>query len=96
VAVWVAEVGADLVSVVLGLGEELAATGCPGLICLANVRDADVEKGADPIRVGRRDECDRRLVVSGPPAVLRMSLVLATSKITGSRSRRTFPPNTDW
>jgi hypothetical protein len=53
-AVWVAEVGAGLVSVILGLGEELAASGCPCPVCLANVRDADVEKGADPVRVGSR------------------------------------------
>src|SRR3984893_933420 len=31
-----------------------------------------------------------------PPPPLRMSCAFATSKMTGSRSSRTFPPNTDW
>src|SRR6516225_6734886 len=32
----------------------------------------------------------------GPPPSLRMSRAFATSRMTGSRSRTTFPPNTDW
>src|SRR5258706_7315736 len=63
VAVGVADVCADLAAVVFGLGEELGSSGRPDLRCRGDVRDADVEEGADLGGGGRRGERDRGFVV---------------------------------
>src|ERR671923_151504 len=66
VPVRIAEIAADLGAAVLRRREELRSAGAPVGIDLLDVRDADVEKAAHPIQVGRRLERDRRLVVSWP------------------------------
>src|SRR6266705_3021794 len=70
VAVGVADVCADLAAVVFGLGEELGSSGRPDLRCRGDVRDADVEEGADLVGVGRRCEGDRGFVVGRAAAVV--------------------------
>src|SRR5262245_58926845 len=65
VAVRVTHVAAQLVAPVCRWGQELGAACGPLLIDTFDVRDADVQKAADAIRVGRRLESHCRLVVSG-------------------------------
>src|SRR6266566_2576855 len=59
-----------LAPVVFGLGEELGSSGRPDLRCRGDVRDADVEEGADLVGVGRRGEGDRGFVVGRAAAVV--------------------------
>jgi hypothetical protein len=68
VTVGVADVGADLASVVLWLGEELGALRRPLPVDLVDVGDTDVEEGAGAVGVGGRGEGDGRLVVGGAAA----------------------------
>src|SRR6267378_4790423 len=65
-AVGVTNVGADLSSVVLGLGQEFGTLGGPFPISLGDVRDADVQECADTVWVGRRGKSHRGLVVGRP------------------------------
>ena len=57
-AVGVARVTADSGAAVDGRGEELRAAGAPVAVNGGDVGDADVEEGADPVRVGGRLEGD--------------------------------------
>src|SRR5438445_115193 len=68
VAVWIAEVGADLAAVVFGLGKKLRSPRRPLFVRLGDVRDADVHERAGAIRIRRGRQRDRRLVVGGTPA----------------------------
>src|SRR5207247_9829538 len=70
VAVGVAHVGADLPTVILGFREELRALGGPIGVRLVDVRDADIQEGARPVRVGWRRPRDRRLVVRRSSALV--------------------------
>src|SRR5215470_19066858 len=53
VAVWVAQVAADLTIAVLGRGEELRAPRAPGMVDRVDVGHADVEGHADGVWVSR-------------------------------------------
>jgi hypothetical protein len=68
VAIWIADVAADLGLVPGRRGQEFASARAPlgghGL----DVRDSDVEEAADPIWVGRCLERDGRFVVGGAAA----------------------------
>src|SRR5262249_11335041 len=70
VAVWVADVCADLAAVVFGLGEELGSPGRPDLRCRGDGRAADVEEGAGLVGVGQRGGGDRGFVVGRAAAVV--------------------------
>jgi hypothetical protein len=93
VTVGVADVGADLASVVLWLGEKLRAPCRPLPVDLVDVGDTDVEEGAGAVGIGGRGEGDGWLVVGGPPPSFRISQELATLMMTGSRSTTTLPSN---
>src|SRR6266849_912068 len=67
-AIRVADVGTNFLSVVLRLREELCPLRRPFLVDLMNVRDANVEERTRPVRIGRGLQSDRGLVVSGPTA----------------------------
>jgi hypothetical protein len=79
VAVGVAEVGADLDSVIFGLGQEPGAFGRPLLVEPGDVCHAHVEEPAAAAGVGRGAETDAGLSSVGPPPVTRVSHVSATS-----------------
>src|SRR5207245_6654917 len=70
-AVRIAEIGADLASVIFWLGEKRGAFGRPLLVGPCDVRHAHVEEPASPSRVGRRTEADARLVAGGAAAAHR-------------------------
>ena len=59
VRIGIADVGADLASVILRLGEELGTLSGPLCIGCMDIRDAHVEEGAGAVRIGRGRERDR-------------------------------------
>src|SRR5712664_3119230 len=63
VTIRVADVGADLAAVVLGLGQELGALRRPLRVGRADVGDPEVEKCAGLVGVSRRRERHRGLVI---------------------------------
>src|SRR5207237_5914314 len=63
VPIWITDIGANLSTVVLGLGQKLGAFGRPFLVGLLDVGDPDVHKRAGAVRVIWGLERDRRLVI---------------------------------
>src|SRR6516162_2607787 len=68
VTIGVADEGADLAAVVLGLSEELGSLRRPFRVSRSDVGDSDVEERAGTVGVRGRRECHRGLVVGGSAA----------------------------
>jgi hypothetical protein len=96
VTVGVADVGADLASVVLWLGEELGASCRPLPVGPVDVGDPDVEEGAGAVGIGGVVRVTVGLSSVGPPPWFRINQELATLMMTGSRSTTTCPSNSRW
>src|SRR5690348_16428494 len=63
VAVRVADVAADLTAAVDRRGQKLGPAPAPRFVYGVDVGDPDIEKGADPVKIGRRLERYRWFVV---------------------------------
>jgi hypothetical protein len=66
--IWVAHVGADLLPMVFGRGQEFRAPGPPILVDSLNVGHSHVQESTRAIRIWRRLERDCRFVVGGATA----------------------------
>src|SRR5580700_10580543 len=66
VSVWIADVAANLTVLGNWLRDELSSSTFPLFIAGLNIRNADIHKAADLIRVGGDAERYRRLVRGGP------------------------------
>ena len=76
VAVWVAQVAADLVITVLGGSEELCAFRAPGMVDGVDVGHADVEGHADGVWVGGGAMVTVGLSPVGPPPTFKTTTPL--------------------
>jgi hypothetical protein len=77
IAIRIAHVAANLAVFGDWLGDELGSSTSPQLIARVNIRNAEIHKAVDVVRVGDAERY-RRLIGRGPPPTFRIIQIFAS------------------